>query len=97
MPGADDEHIVDLRVLLLDRLIGLESAVEIFGVVPAADDHYGWRDVFQMLSDVPLFPKIIAIGMRHHVIPKWRGLFEQLFGHVLHIARFEKKLVAIGR
>ena len=51
-PRTHDQGVGDTRVLLLDRTVGLERAVQIFGVEPTANGHDRGGDVLQMRQDV---------------------------------------------
>ena len=99
-PGTHHQHVVDSGVLLLDVLISIQRAEEIFVVVPTTDSHDRRMNVLQIRKDVSLFPKLIVVRVLHHLVPELDARAELLLinvARVLHPAHVEIKLVAILR
>src|SRR5207237_7601752 len=82
----------------LDILIYSERAEYIFVVIPATHGHYGCMDILKIRKDVSLFPKLIVVGMLHHLVPK-RDPHAQLLlvkiAGVFHPSHLQKELVLI--
>src|SRR5438309_1383467 len=77
-PRPHYEHVKYSRVLLFDTLISSQCAEQIFVVVPAPNRHHRRVNVLEIRKDVSLFPKLVIVRMRHHLVPELEAKAELL-------------------
>src|ERR1022692_4812945 len=94
-PRTDDDDVEDAGVLLLDRLIRAEGAVQILGIEPAADRHHRGSDLLQVRQQVSVMPKFIVGRMRHHFIPEGDLVLVVTGVDVLEGADVEEEAIAV--
>ena len=96
-PGSHHEHVRDARVQAFGFAVGLERAVQIFGIEPPAHGHDGRVNLLQMRTIGASFPPLVVIGMGHDVVPERDLVLEILLVRVRQRAQTEKELVGVGR
>src|SRR3989442_11391934 len=69
-PGPDNQHVVDSRILFLNRLISSERPEQVFVVVPAADGHHRGVNVLEVWKNISLLPELIVVRVLHHLVPE---------------------------
>ena len=94
-PRAHDQHVEGAGGTGFDGFVHLERAVQIFGVVPAADGHHRWLDVFQVGKNIARLPESVFGVMLHHGVPERHLIVEVAFVGVAERAEAEKELVAV--
>jgi hypothetical protein len=93
-PGAHDEHVEDVGVLALDRLIDVQGAVQVFGVEPAADDHHRRREIAEVRQDAPTLPELVVVRVLDDLPPE-EIVVAVVAVRVLQGAEVEVELVAV--
>ena len=96
-PGADDHHVEDAGVLLLDRLVGAEGAVQVLGIVPAADRHHGGGDLLEVGQEIAVLPELVVSRMGYHLVPEGDLVLVKARVDVLQGADVEEEAIAILR
>src|SRR5438552_3760955 len=96
-PRADDYHVENAGVLLLNRIIRFERAVEVLGVVPSADGHHGRGHVLEVWQKITRLPEFVVVGMLHHLVPEANFAVEIASVGVLERTQVEEELVAVRR
>ena len=95
-PGADHQGVADARVLPLDCLVGLQRAVQVLGVVPAAHREHRSLDVLQVRQQVSALPVAVVVRMLREFVPVGNFVLEVLRVDVGQTAQVEKELVGVG-
>ena len=99
-PWADNQHIKDARILLLDVLISYERAETIFVIEPATHRHDRRVNIFKVRKNISFFPELIVVWVLHHLIPELEAnpeLFFIFIARVLQATHPQIKFVAICR
>ena len=95
LPRPHDQHVEDLGVLLLDGLVGVERAVEVLGVKPAAHGHDRRGDLLEMREQVPRLPESVVVWMLGQAIPERDPVLKVLGVGVLERSQIHEELIAV--
>ena len=69
IPRADDEIVLVLRVVLLERAVDRDRAVEVLLIPPAGDVQRRHADAVEVLHERFALPERIEVGMLDEVVP----------------------------
>lgn len=98
VPGADDEVVDALRIVLLEGAVDAERTVEVLLVPPAGDIERRHRAARQLRQHRLRAPERVVVGVGDIVVPGWDAAAEVLFVDILQRAELQipiKRVVAI--
>src|SRR5579864_9277479 len=78
-PGTHDQAVEGARCALFHRAKRGQGSKQILGVKPAAHCQYGWMNIFQILPDIALFPKMVIRGMLPEIVPERHRALQHRF------------------